>query len=254
MVTDSTALIAHLRSLAAPAVPRQADSRPVDAWLSRGLAPAQLHEVFAAEADDGPSGAGFAIACALAADAMPLLWLRTEAGERQGGRLHATGLAELGIDAATVLMVLVADESALLRAAADAARCPGLGTLLIETWGRAPGLDLTATRRLMLAAESSGVTVLSLRVAAEPVPSAAATRWRVTAAPSRALEADAPGGPAFQVELLRRRGGHAGLGWRVEWNRDSRIFNPQALSGASLPLAPGGAAADRAPAPLRRTG
>lgn len=253
-MADSTALLAHLRSLAAPAVPRQADSRAVDAWLAGGLAPAQLHEVFAAEADDGPSGAGFGVACALAADAMPLLWLRTEASERQGGRLHATGLAELGIDAATVLMVLVADEPALLRAAADAARCPGLGTLLIETWGRAPGLDLTATRRLMLAAESSGVTVLSLRVAAEPVPSAAATRWRVTAAPSRALEADAPGGPAFQVELLRRRGGHAGLGWRVEWNRDSRIFDPQALSGAGLPLAPGGAAADRAPAPLRRTG
>ncbi len=253
-MADSTALLAHLRSLAAPAVPRQADSRPVEAWLADGLAPAQLHEVFAAEADDGPSGAGFAIACALAADAMPLLWLRTEASERQGGRLHATGLAELGIDASTLLLVLVADEAALLRAAADAARCPGLGTLLIESWGRAPGLDLTATRRLMLAAESSGVTILSLRVAAEPVPSAAATRWRVTAAPSRALEANAPGGPAFQVELLRRRGGHAGLGWCVEWNRDTRNFDSPALSGAGLPLAPGGAAADRAPAPVRRTG
>lgn len=258
-MADSTALLAHLRSLAAPAVPRQADSRPVEAWLGKGLAPAQLHEVFAFEADDGPSGAGFAIACALAADAMPLLWLRTEASERQGGRLHATGLAELGLDASTLLLVLVADEAALLRAAADAARCPGLGTLLIESWGRAPGLDLTATRRLMLAAESSGVTILSLRVAAEPVPSAAATRWRVTAAPSRALEADAPGGPAFQVELLRRRGGHAGLGWCVEWNRDTRnfqdgVFGPAALSGAGLPLAPGGAAADRAPASVRRTG
>lgn len=253
-MVDSTALLAHLRSLAAPAVPRQADSRPVEAWLADGLAPAQLHEIFAVEADDGPSGAGFAIACALAADAMPLLWLRTEAGERQGGRLHATGLAELGVDASTLLMVLVADEPALLRAAADAARCPGLGTLLIESWGRAPGLDLTATRRLMLAAESSGVTVLSLRIAAQPVPSAAATRWQVTAAPSRALEADAPGGAAFQVELLRRRGGHAGLGWCVEWNRDTRIFDPQALSGAGLSLASGGAVADRAPASVRRTG
>lgn len=253
-MADSTALLAHLRSLAAPAVPRQADSRPVEAWLDAGLAPAQLHEIFAVDADDGPSGAGFAIACALAADAMPLLWLRTEAGERQGGRLHATGLAELGVDASTLLMVLVADEAALLRAAADAARCPGLGTLLIESWGRAPGLDLTATRRLMLAAESSGVTVLSLRIAAQPVPSAAATRWQVTAAPSRALEANAPGGAAFQVELLRRRGGHAGLGWCVEWNRDTRIFDPQALSGAGLSLASGGAAADRAPASVRRTG
>ena len=43
---------------------------------------------------------------------------------------------------------------------------------------------LTATRRLMLSAETSGVTVLSVRIGAEPAPSAAATRWGVAAAPS----------------------------------------------------------------------
>jgi protein ImuA len=168
-----------------------------------------------------------------------------------------------------MVLGLVDDEASLLRAAADAARCHGLGTLLIESWGRAPGIDLTATRRLMLAAEASGVTILSLRIGAEPVPSAAASRWRVAACSSRPLEADAPGKPAFDIELLRRRGGQAGLRWRVEWDRDAHIFDqtafetaiiedsggdPAALPGAGIPVAADRAAADDAAASVRRTG
>lgn len=254
---ESSVLIARLRRIAATGIPSQADAKPVDAWQREGLAKAQLHEIFAAT-DDAPAGAGFAIAQAIAAGAAPVMWLRTEAGERQGGRLHATGLIELGLDPSALLLALVADEASLLRAAADAARCPGLGTLLIEAWGRAPGIDLTATRRLMLAAEASGVTVLALRIAAEPVPSAAATRWRIESAPSTALEAEAPGHPTFHVELLRRRGGPAGMRWCVEWNRDTRIFengnDPATLSGAGFPLAGDRTVAREPPAPLRRAG
>ena len=73
-----------------------------------------------------------------------------------------------------------------------------------------PLLDLTASRRLALAAEQSGVTLLMLRLEAEPVPSAADTRWAVSAAPSQALEANAPGPPQLEIELLRRRVGPFG--------------------------------------------
>lgn len=256
-MTDSSALIARLRRIATTGVPACGESHAVDAWLTLGLARAQLHEIFVESTDDAASGAGFAVACTLAARAMPMMWLRTESSEREGGRLHATGLAELGIDASALILGLVPDDPSLLRAAADAARCAGLGTLLIESRGRAPALDLTATRRLMLAAEGSGVTILSLRIAAVPVPSAAATRWQVAAAPSRALEADAPGAPAFDTELLRRRGGPAGIRRRVEWNRDTqsfRIIDPPALSGAGLSLAADRAAAQPAPAPVRQSG
>ena len=76
--------------------------------------------------------------------------------------------------------------------------------------GKCPALDLTASRRLALAAEQSGVTLFLLRLEAQPVPSAADTRWTVGAAPSRSLEADAPGPPMFEIELLRRRAGPAG--------------------------------------------
>jgi protein ImuA len=256
-MSESPAILAKLRVIANDGAVRRTDARSPDTWLSQGLAPAQLHEIHATHADEHACAAGFAVALTLAGGALPILWLRTQAAERQGGRLHATGLIEFGLSPDTLLLGLVDDEGALLRAAADGARCAGLGTLVVEAWGRSPGLDLTATRRLMLAAEVSGVTVLLLRVGAEPVPSAAATRWGVAAAPSTPLEADAPGPPAFAIELQRRRGGPSGQRWRVEWNRDacrfeSRPNSIEALPGAGLSLAADGAAAQYPPAPVRR--
>ncbi|HEX4694098.1 hypothetical protein [Sphingomonas sp.] len=217
----------------------------VDAWLDGGLCRGRLHEVVASESGDAGAAAGFGALLALrAGEGKPLLWLRTEGGERQGGKLHAGGLVELGFDGGAVMLGLVADDAALLKAANDAARCAGLGALLIECWGDPKPLDLTATRRLMLAAEASGVTVLLLRIAAAEAPSVADTRWRVASAPSVPLAdgsaAGAPGDPAFDVELLRRRAGPAGAKWRVEWNRERRAFQEPAaapLPGAVLPVA-----------------
>ena len=219
----------------------------VDDWLGGGLWRGRLHEVMAAERQDAGSVTGFAAMLALrAGEGRPLLWLRTDAAERQSGRLYATGLGELGLDGGAVLVGLVADDAALLKAANDAARCAGVGALLVECWGDPKALDLTATRRLMLAAEASGVTVLLLRMAAAESPSAADTRWRVRGAPSVPLAdgtaAGAPGHPVFEIELLRRRAGPAGVMWRVEWNRDRCIFQEPAtapLPGVVFPLAAG---------------
>ncbi|MET4897336.1 hypothetical protein RN629_09230 [Sphingomonadaceae bacterium jetA1] len=220
--------------------------------LGQGLDPAQLHEIHVLSEGEVASGAGFAIGCVLAAAARPVLWLRTETAERQGGRLHGPGLIAMGLDPADLVVVVVADDPALLRAAADGARCPGLGTVIAEGWGAMAGYDLTASRRLMLAAEESGVVMIMLRVGGRVVPSAAATRWSVASAPSRALAAGAPGAPAFDLELLRRRGGPAGTRWRVEWNRDTQSFDSAPLSGAGLPLVADRAAAGAPSAPVRR--
>lgn len=243
-------LLERLRRVATVGVrAQQGDGE--DSWLHRGLARGKLHEVYST-ADEAACGAGFAIMQAIVAGATPLLWLRIEATERTGGRLHASGLAELGLAPEALIVALVPDASALLRAGADAARCPGLGTVLIESAGPMHGLDLTATRRLMLAAEASGTTVVSLRIEAAPIPSAAATRWQVAAAASTPLAAEAPGWPAMDVELLRRRGGPAGARWRVEWDRDTKSFSGAPLSGAGLPLAVDRAVARHPPAPVRR--
>jgi protein ImuA len=210
----------------------------LDTALGGGLARGRVHELFAAEADDGPSAVGFAAMLALRAlgSRAPIFWLRTDQAERWGGGLYGPGLAELGGDPDSLVLGIAPDAKALLRSAADAARCVGLGVLVVECWGKTQELDLTASRRLALATEQSGVTLLLLRLDAEPSPSAADTRWAVSAAPSEALEANAPGAPAFEIELLRRRAGPAGMRWRLEWNRDRLIFSDPALFGAVVPL------------------
>ena len=221
-----------------------------DAAFGGGLSRGRAHELFALEADDAASAAGFAAMLALRAGRgeAPVLWFRTDEADRRGGGLYGPGLAELGGDPDALVVALAPDPVALLRGAADAARCAGLSALVVECWGKCSTLDLTASRRLALAAERSGTTVIVLRPDAEPVPSAAETRWAVRSAGSNGLKADAPGPPVFEIELLRRRAGPAGSRWRMEWDRDRCTFREPSLPGdlVSLPSgrpAPASAAA-----------
>jgi len=218
----------------------------MDQALGGGLPRGRLHEVYAGQKEDAASAAGFALILALRAcpAGAPIFWVRQEAGERRIGEVHPPGLIELGADPDRMVFVRAPDEKAVLRAAADIVRSPGVGAALIEPWGKAPALDLTASRRLALAAEKSGVTALMLRGAIAPLPSTATSRWTVSAAPSTPLEADAPGHPAFEVDLLRHRSGLSGLRWRVEWDRDRLCFREPPLSGAVVPLPAGGRLAD----------
>jgi hypothetical protein len=78
-----------------------------------------------------------------------------------------------------------------------AARCPGVAAVVAD----GSGLDMAATRRLQLAAESGSALVLCARPPDEVDHlSAASTRWRVRCAPS----ADTT--PRWIVELLRCKG------------------------------------------------
>lgn len=197
----------------------------LDETLGGGLARAGLHEFHAGMAADVASVTGLAAGlCRRAAEGRPVAWVRQDWLDIETGRLHPPGLAEWGLDPACVLLVRGRDADAVLRAGAEAARCPALGALVIAFWGAPRLFDLTASRRLALAAEASGVTIFLLRVAAEPAASAAATRWSVQAAPSRPLEANAPGPPALLLRLLRHRAGLPEREWRLEWNRDRACF------------------------------
>lgn len=219
----------------------------IDAALRRsgepaGLPIAALHEVHAAETDDASNATAFTLLMAQRARMMapenmgtenkraenkaaPILWARESGDAQRRGCLYPPGVAEFGIDPASILYVDAADALAALRAAADAARCDALGAVIIELSGKRPkGFDLTATRRLSLSAQKSGVPIFCLRHDAAAMPTAAYSRWQVASAPSAALEANAPGHPAFAINLLRHRGGHEGLSARLEWNRDARSF------------------------------
>lgn len=213
-------------------------SRPGDVWGTRiaaSLAKAALHE-FAAVADEAVSATAFALLAN--PTTKPIMWLRDDRARREGGCVYAPGLVQLGIDPASLIVVTTPDDKSLLKASVDCLRCSGIGAVLIETWGRTTALDLTATRRLTLAAERSGVPALLVRANAVPEPSAAWTRWRIGSAPSVQLLADAPGHPCFQIELLRDRAGRPGFATQLEWYRDDRQFREPRLSGvmAALPF------------------
>lgn len=200
-------------------------SAQLDAALHGGLSRGALHEVFAAQTADEPSASGFAVMLAVRASAKrPVVWVRQDFAGIEAGEIYAPGLAELGLSPDRLIVVRARDGPSVLRAGEEAARCPPLGAVLIEPWGAPKALDLVASRRLALAAARSNVPLFMVRAGAQPEPSAALTRWRVRAALSTALEADAPGHPAFNVELLRDRAGAAGRNWIVEWDRDSGIF------------------------------
>ena len=198
--------------------------------MQGGLARAGLHEFYAAEADDSAATAGFTLLLGLCCgDRKTVIWVREGRCENRGGRLYAPGVAELGAEIDRLIVVTAPDALAVLRAGADIASSGAVGALVLEPSGRAPAFDHNASRRLALASARTGVTTLIVRSGVEPMPSAAQTRWRIGAAPSRALLANAPGPPAFNISLLRHRGGIAGFDARVEWDRDLRSFRDASL-------------------------
>lgn len=207
-------------------IPGQAGGEAsIGSALNGGLARGGLHEVFARSTADSGAASGFTLALAiLASGDKPVVWVRQDFARIEAGGLYAPGMAELGLDPRRVILVQVRDVPGVLRAGEEAARCPALGAVLIEAWGDHKMLDLTASRRLALAADNSGVSLLMLRAGAPPAPSAAMTRWEAAPALSTPLAANAPGAPAFALTLLRRRGGAMGGKGIVEWNRDRRTF------------------------------
>ncbi|WP_421952737.1 ImuA family protein [Pelagibacterium sp.] len=206
---------------------------PVDAALGGGLARGAVHEIYPAQAFDIAAAAGFAAGlCLRAVPDAPLLWIRHRRSEIETGALYAQGFAEMGVAVDRLVMVHVDDFADGLRASLEGLRCAGLGGVIFESWGNSKHLDLTASRRLSLAAQDSGATGLLLRVKAGPEPSAAATRWQVEAAPSSDL-LGLPGRPALRARLLRQKSGPSGWCWNLEWNHETLGFaQTQALSGA----------------------
>jgi protein ImuA len=212
----------------------------VDRRLGGGITTAALHEIYG-DADDAGAVTGFSLLLALrAAMARPIIIIRDDRSVRAGGRIYGDGVAALGADPAMITLVHSVGTLPTLRAADDAVACPVVGAVIVEPWRAATEFDLTSSRRIALRAARSGVFALIVRLGVAPTPSAAATRWRVRGAPSTALAANAPGPPAFDIALLRHRGGVAGFVTRVEWNRDDRNFRDAPLSRGVPAVAVGG--------------
>lgn len=183
----------------------------VDAGLPWGGLPlGVLHEV-STGAGDGAAATGFCAAL-LARLAGLVLWVTRE------DRLHGPGLAAFGRGPTRLIVARAQRQRDVLWAVEEGLRTSRLAAVL----GEVDAIDLRASRRLQLAAETSGVTAILLRRAgpaamAHPPPSAAVTRWRVspTADPG---STPLIGPPRWRLALLRCRGGRPGA-WTVQYRR-----------------------------------
>jgi protein ImuA len=211
-----------------------------DASLQGGLALGAMHEVFAQAGRQSAAATGFVAGLAgRAAAQRPIVWIRQDFTGIESGALSMSGLAELGLDPRLVVSVRAADIDHALRTLADALACDAVSVAVMEIWGEAKQLDLVASRKLTLAAQASGATCLVLRMAAEPRPSTAETRWIVRAAhsPPGAAPSSAWGAPLTDAQLVRNRHGPGGR-WIMEWKCDECLFAEPAAYSQPVAAAP----------------
>jgi protein ImuA len=241
---DRAAVLGRLRAaldaravLPAPPLVFPLGAPEVDAALpGGGLAAGCLHAVVPAEPGDEPAALGFLAALlSLAAAARPgegagaprgdvLL-----AGVRGAARPHGHGLAALGLDPDRLLLVALDGDAAVLWSLAE-----GLRGGLRAAAGLVSGpLGLAESRRLQLAAEAAGAVLVVLGPAGRP--NAAATRWRIAAAPALLDEFGLLARPRWDVALERCRNGRPGR-WLLEWDHAAHRFDlAPGLAGAAHP-------------------
>jgi protein ImuA len=178
-------------------------SPAIDAALPwGGLARAGLHEI------TGPDiGAVTAFAALiLARTENTVLWIGPEPNA------WPPGLARFGLRPEHLVFVHAGSAQDGLWAMEESLRCPGIGGALLEL----REIDLTAARRLQLAAESGGPIGLLLRGDAETgQASPALTRWRVSPIAGTGAAHDL-GDPGWRLDLLRCRGGKP-QSWETRW-------------------------------------
>ena len=172
-----------------------------------------LSEIFASHPRDG-GWTGFLLA-QLGAE-KPLLWVQERMAILESGRIHPPGLPSQNL-----IHVEARDARDALWAMEEGLRCSGLSAVIGEIWGDPRVLDFTATRRLAVASERSGVAAFLIRLGGHANLSGARMRWRIASAPSLASELDpkAPGAPAWDAELFRARGFPPGR-WSIAHEAD----------------------------------
>lgn len=186
--------------------------------------PVVVREVVAAPGH-GIAAVGFGLALATQTIASGtrgalLLWVREAAAAMETGDAYGPGLAAFGLSPDCFLVVETRTHLEALRAALEGAHCEALSAVVVET---VTPVDLTASRRLKLAAEKSGVAIVLVRLGGHAVPNAAQVRWRVQAAPEL-VKSDGTRCAAFETTVLKSPAGFDGRNSIVEWDHERLCF------------------------------
>lgn len=208
---------------------------------------AGLHEVCPASYLDTPAALAFQIGM-LGHDLAeqdrqrPVIWVRS-AGDRAHdfGRPYPLALTRWGLEPERVLLVEARDANDVLWAMEEGLNA---GALVIGEIGASARYDLTASRRLHRSAQAANARVLVLRGHQTAQPSAALTRWRLSALPSPdrpwrgATGLPGLGAPRFCAVLERVRGGPPKT-FEIEWkNAAFHVLEPAEMARRTAQPAP----------------
>lgn len=202
------AALASARSLSGAVLPF--DVPMLDIRLAAGgVDSAGLHEFAAASSRLGDDAAASLFAAGLAArfasqGKFTVLWALSLFD------LYAPGLEQVGLGPAQLLYAQGKNDQEVLAVAEDALRDGSLACVIAEV----KSADMTATRRLQLAASDGKTPMLLYRRhrTRDHCPlttnSSAVTRWRIGCVPSAPLPHPGVGRGRWSVELVRQRGGN----------------------------------------------
>jgi protein ImuA len=200
-----------------PYVPLGHDCR-FDRLLGGGLQPGTLTEILAARPGDAAAAAGFlsGLAIRLAARVdkakAALFWIFEDFAASEQGLPYGPGLALHGLDPGRLVLVAAPNATQMLWAMEEALKCPAPAVVIGELWSGKP-YDLTASRRLLLAAQKHGTPALLFLAgvpgAAGSLSSGADLRFEVRAHPSvhppSAGALALPGAARWSVRIAKAR-------------------------------------------------
>ena len=203
------------------------DGRLPEGGLARGV----LHEIAGGGqgGGDGPAAALFAAGIA-ARTKGKVLWCLSRPD------LFAPALAQVGLAPDRVIYVEARDDKTVLACMEEGLSHGGPVVVVGET----ARLSMTASRRLNLAAEKTGSLAIMLRRWSRPNeaaefgrPTAAATRWKISALPAAPLPVPGVGRARWRIELLRCRGGETADLELEACDETGRLAFPSDLSDRS---------------------
>lgn len=221
----------------------------VDACLNGGLARGALHEIADDDHRSTPAALGFLLALVtrtqkseigsqnrmrmqrdsnfrLASSNFRILWPFAKTAPAFG-QPYPPGLRFFGLDPARIVFVRCANARECLWAMEEGLRLGGIAAVI---GARVKTMDLTASRRLQLAAEQANIPVFLLRHYNDSTPSVAVTRWRVSLAPSARDQFGFTKNARFRVALDYARGGKTGE-WVMEWDHDALLLRLSSVLG-----------------------
>ena len=187
---------------------------PIESAFPFGVFPrGAVHEFLSVQPEHQSACSGFitALLKVLMRHGGGCLWISTSR------TLFPPALNAFGIEPDQIIFIDLKREKDVLWVTEEALKCDGIAAVVSEIGE----VSLTASRRLQLASEKSGVTGFVVRN--DPRKSnttSCVARWRITSIPCSS-ESGLPGVgfPRWNIELLKVRNGNPGA-WQMEWSAD----------------------------------